>query len=56
MEQYRKDFWKRMAFICRYGHTGLVDAMAMPTSDSVAFMDAINTLIGEESPTASHND
>jgi len=48
MEQYRKDFWKRLAFVCRYGRISLGEAMEMPQSDMVEFLPAINELIGEE--------
>lgn len=48
VEQYRKDFWKRVAFACRYGRISMYEVMEMPQSDMLEFLPAINELIGEE--------
>lgn len=52
VKQYRADFWKRMAFVCRYGHTNLPAAMMIPTSDLLEFMEAVGALISEENKVA----
>jgi hypothetical protein len=48
VRNYRADFWKRMAFVCRYGHTDLVVAMGIPSKDLNEFMEAVGQLITEE--------
>jgi hypothetical protein len=48
IEQYQKDFWKKIAIACRYGHIGIVDAMMMPSKDLHKFIDCVVELIGEE--------
>lgn len=37
-----------MAYLCRYGRLSIVEAMEMPRSDMVEFMESVNGLIGEE--------
>ena len=37
-----------MSYLCRYGRLSIVEAMEMPRSDMVEFMEAVNELIGEE--------
>jgi hypothetical protein len=48
VESYRENFWKRMAFTCRYGHMSLHDAMEIPNSDSHYFLRELGKLISEE--------
>ena len=48
LRQYEKDFWKRVALACRYGHIGINDAMHMPSADLHKFIDCLMELIGEE--------
>jgi len=48
MDQYEKDFWKKMALACRYGHISINEAMAMPSRDLHKFIDNVLSLIGEE--------
>lgn len=53
---YREDFWKRMAFICRYGHMDLNVAMSIPSGDTHPFMEAVGKLISEENKGPGGND
>lgn len=48
VEAYRKNFWETMAVLCRYGHLGLNDAMAMPRSDAHTLGEEILELIVQE--------
>lgn len=48
VENYRTTFWATIAFLCRYGHLGLNDAMAMPCLDTHYLCEAVGKLIGEE--------
>lgn len=45
-----------MAFICRYGHIGLHDAMQIPMSDIYRFTSALGKLISEENKVPGSND
>jgi len=56
MGTYKKDFWKRLAFVTRYGHQPLNDVMNMPTSDLQDYTEALGELIGEENRVPGHND
>lgn len=47
-EAYRRTFWETMAVLCRYGHLGLNDAMAMPTSDAYLMGEQILELVTQE--------
>jgi len=55
-KNYRADFWKRMAFACRYGHTDLTVAMHIPSKDLNEFMEAIGQLITEENKSPKDKD
>jgi len=48
LESYREGHWQEMAVLCRYGHLGLNDAMAMPRSDAEELTKAILKLVTEE--------
>ncbi len=51
------NFWKRMAWLCRYGHIGYEDALRMPLVEANALGIALNELLEEESrKTAQPND
>lgn len=53
---YRKDFWKRIAFATRYGHQELGTVMAMPVSDLNSYTTALGELISEENTVPGRND
>lgn len=56
MGTIKQDFWKRVAFVTRYGHQALPDIMLMPSSDLRDYTDALAELIGEENRVPGHND
>ncbi len=45
---FRKNYWKKIAILCRYGHVSLSDAMSMPLSDTRYFTEEVDRLISEE--------
>ncbi len=51
-EQYRTDFWTRLAYLCRYGKLSIVEAMEMPQYDVVHLLEAVNKLIADENRTS----
>lgn len=47
-KKYEECLWKQLAFITRYGHQSLEDALELEDDDRNSYMDALAELISEE--------
>ena len=57
LERWRKkgaraEIWKRIAFITRYGHISLTEALTMPVADLRDYSEALAELIKAENDAA----
>lgn len=57
LERWKKkdakgEIWKRIAFVTRYGHITLTEALTMPVADLRAYGDALADLIQAENNAA----
>lgn len=43
-----KNLWARMAFITRYGHIALEEALNLESSDAIYYMEALANLLKDE--------
>jgi len=51
VSDYERKIWRRLAWICRYGHIPLTEALHMETRAGLLFADELQVIVeGENKP------